>query len=137
MKIMEVRVKSLHGIQLTCHHGVGFSQPRSDGAGLLLSYVKGGLGNLEANLQLAVLPSRLGVTILSHPPLVKIVSGVIAVVGIGRIRHRGQHRRCGIRRPAGPGKRIETVIHNKPIGGSELLIIMNKKCQSHLMRWRR
>ena len=73
MKIMEVRVKSLHGIHLTRHHGVGFGQPRSDGAGLLLSSVKGGLGNPEANLQLAVLPSRLGVTVLSHPPLMKIV----------------------------------------------------------------
>ena len=24
MKIMEVRVKSLDGIHLTCHHGIGF-----------------------------------------------------------------------------------------------------------------
>ena len=50
MKIMEVRVKSLHGIHLTHHHGVGFGQPRSDGASLLLSRMKGGLENPEANL---------------------------------------------------------------------------------------
>ena len=50
MKIMEVRVKSLHGIHLTRHHGIRFGQPRSDGAGLLLSRVKGGLRGHEANL---------------------------------------------------------------------------------------
>ena len=86
MKIMEDKNKSLHGVHLTRHHGVGFGQPRSDGAGLLLSCVKGSLGNPEANLQLAVLPSHLGVTVLSHPPLMKIAPGVIAVVGIRRIR---------------------------------------------------
>ena len=50
MKIMEIRVKSLHGIHLTRHHGVEFGQSHSDGAGLLISCVKGGLGNPEANL---------------------------------------------------------------------------------------
>ena len=50
MKIMEDRVKSLHGIHLTRHHGVRFSQPCSDGACLLFSHVKGGLGNPEVNL---------------------------------------------------------------------------------------
>ena len=50
VKIMEVRVKSLHGVHLTRHHGVRFGQPHSDGTGLLLSRVKGGLGNPEANL---------------------------------------------------------------------------------------
>ena len=86
MKIMEVRVKSLHGIHLTRHQGIEFGQPRSDGAGLLLSRVKGGLGNPEVNLQLAILPNRLGVMVLSHPPLMKIAPGIVAVVGIGRIR---------------------------------------------------
>ena len=86
MEIMEVRVKSLHGFHLTNHHGIGFSQSRLDGAGLLLSRMKGSLGNPEVNLQLAVLRSRLGVTVLSHPPLMKIAPGVIAVVGIRRIR---------------------------------------------------
>ena len=86
MKIMGVRVKSLHGVHLSRHHGVGFGQPRLDGAGLLLSHVKGGLGNPEANLQLAILPSRLGVMVLSHPPLMKIAPSVVAIVGIRRIR---------------------------------------------------
>ena len=86
MKIMEVRVKSLHGVHLTHHRGVGFGQPRSDGAGLLLGYMKSGLRDPEANLQLAVLPSRLGIAILSHPPLMKVAPGIIAIVGVERIR---------------------------------------------------
>ena len=86
MKIMEVRVKSLHDIHLTHHHGVKFGQPCSDGAGLLLSRVKGGLRNPKANFQLAVLPSRLGIVILSHPSLMKVASGVISIVGVRRIR---------------------------------------------------
>ena len=86
MKIMEVRVRSLHGIHLTRHHGVGLGQPHSDVAGLPLGRMKGGLGNPEANLQLAVLPSCLGVMVLSHPPLIKIAPGVVTVVGIERIR---------------------------------------------------
>ena len=137
MKIMEVRVKSLHGIHLTRHQGIEFGQPRSDGAGLLLSRVKGGLGNPEVNLQLAVLPSHLGVTVLSHPPLMKIAPGVVAVVGIRRFQRRGRHRRCGVRRPTGPRKGTETIIHNKLVGESELFIIINKKYRSHLMRRRR
>jgi hypothetical protein len=97
MKIMEVRIRRLHGIHLTRHHGIRFGQLRSDGAGLLLSCVKGGLGNPEVNLQLTILPSRLGVTVLRHPPLVKITPGIVVVVGIGRIQRRGRHRRCGVR----------------------------------------
>ena len=34
-------------------------------------------------------------------------------------------------------KRMKTVIHNEPIGKSEWVIIMNRDCQSHLMRRRR
>ena len=86
MKIMEVRVKSLHEVHLTRHRGVGFSQPRSNGTGLLLSRVKGGLRDPEANLQLAVLPSRLRITILGHPPLMKVAPGVVSIIGVGRIR---------------------------------------------------
>ena len=67
----------------------------------------------------------------------KVAPGVITIVGVRRIERRGRHRRCGVRRPAGPRKRTETVIHNKPIGKLELFIIINKKCQSHLMRRRR
>ena len=55
MKIMEVRVRNLHGVHLTRHRGVRFGQPCSDGAGLLLSCVKGGLRDPKANLQLTVL----------------------------------------------------------------------------------
>ena len=119
IKIMNIRVKSLHGVHFTHHRGVGFGQPCSDGAGLLFSRVKGGLRDPEANLQLVILPRRLGIAILSHPPLMKAASGIIAIVGVGRIRRRGQHRRCSVRRLAGPGKGTKTVIHNKPIGESE------------------
>ena len=88
------------------------------------------------NLQLAVLPSHLRIAILSHPPVMKVASGVVAIVGVGRIQRRGRHRRCGIRRPTGPRKRTKTVIHNKSVGELELFIVVNKKCQSHLMRRR-
>ena len=80
MKIMEVRVKSLHGIHLTRHHGVGFGQPRSDGAGLLLGYMKSGLRNPKADLELAILLSHLKIAVLSHPPLSKEAQGVVAIV---------------------------------------------------------
>ena len=32
---------------------------------------------------------------------------------------------------------MKTVIHNEPVGESEQFIIINRKCQSHLMRRRR
>ena len=86
MKIMEVRVKSLHGIHLTRHCGVGFGQPCPDSAGLLISYMKSGLGNPEADLELAILSSHLGVAVLSCPPLPKEAPGVIAVVRVGGVR---------------------------------------------------
>ena len=47
IKIMEVRTKAFMGFILP---GVGFGQPCLDGAVLLFSSVKGGLGNPEANL---------------------------------------------------------------------------------------
>ena len=59
MKIMEVGMKSLHGVHLTHHRGVRFGQPRSDGAGLLLSCMKSGLRNPKADLELAILLSHL------------------------------------------------------------------------------
>ena len=86
MKIMEVRVKSLHGIHLTRHRGVGFSQPRSDGIGLLLGYMKSGLRNPKTDLELAILSSHLGVAVLSRPPLLKEAPGVVAVVRVGGVR---------------------------------------------------
>jgi len=85
VKIMEVRVKSLHGVHLTRHRGIGFGQPRSDGAGLLLSRVKGGLRDPEVSLLLAILPSHLRIAILSHSPLMKVAPDVVAIIGVGRI----------------------------------------------------
>jgi len=66
----------------------------------------------------------------------KVAPSVIAIIGVGRIRRWCRHRRCGVRRPADPRKRMVTVIHNKPVGESELFIIINKECQSHLMHRR-
>ena len=85
MKMMKVGVKSLHGIHLTRHRGVGFGQPHPDGAGLLLGYMKSGLGNLKADLKLAILSSHLGVAVLSRPPLPKEAPGVVAVVRVGGV----------------------------------------------------
>ena len=82
MKIMEVRVKSLHGVHLTRHRGVGFGQPRSNGAGLLLGYMKSSLGNPKVDLELAILLSCLRIAVLSHPPLLKEAPGIITVVRI-------------------------------------------------------
>ena len=86
MKIMEVGAKSFHGVHLTHHRGVGFSQPCSDGAGLLLGCMKSGLGNPEVDLELAILLSHLGVAVLNRPPLPKEAPGVIAVVRVGGVR---------------------------------------------------
>ena len=76
---------SIHGTHLTCHHGVRFSQLRSNGASLLLGHMKGSLRDPEVDLELAILPGRLGITILSHPPLMKEMPGVVAIVGVERI----------------------------------------------------
>ena len=80
IKIMEVGVKGLHGVYLNRHRGIGFSQLRSDGAGLLLGCMKSGLRNPKVDLKLAILSSHLGVAILSRPPLPKEAPGVVAVV---------------------------------------------------------
>ena len=83
---MEVGVKSLHGIHLTRHRGVGFGQPHPDGAGLLLGYMKSGMGHPEVDLKLAILSSHLGVAVLSRPPLPNEASGGVAVVRVGGVR---------------------------------------------------
>ena len=80
MKIMEVGVKSLHGVHLTHHRGIGFGQPRSDGDGLLLGCMKSGLRNPKADLELAILSSHLRVAVLSRPPLPKEAPSVAAIV---------------------------------------------------------
>ena len=83
IKIMNIRVKSLHGVHFTHHRGVGFGQPRPDGAGLLLGCIKSGLRNPKADLKLAILSSNLGVAVLSRPPLPKEAPGVVTVVQVG------------------------------------------------------
>ena len=67
---------------LTCYHSVRLGQPRSDGAGLLLSRMKSGLRSPEMDLKLAIFSSRLGVAVLSHPPLLEEALGIITVVRI-------------------------------------------------------
>ena len=86
MKIMEVGMKSLHGVHLTRHRGVGFGQSCSDGAGLLLGCMKSGLRNPKADLELTILSSHLGVAVLSCPPLPKEAPGVVAIVRVGGVR---------------------------------------------------
>ena len=86
MKIMEVRVKSLHGIHLTRHHGVGFGQPHPNGTGLFFDGMKGSLRDPKTDLKPAILLSHLRITVLGHPPLSKETSGIIIVVGVTRIR---------------------------------------------------
>ena len=81
--------------------------------------MKGSLRDLKVDLELAILPSRLGITILRHPPLMKETLGVVAIVGVGRTQRRGWRKRYSVRRLTGPGERTKTVIYNKPIGESE------------------
>ena len=71
---------------LTRHRGVRLGQPHSNGTGLLLGRMKGSLRDPEADLELAIFPSRLGIAVLSRPLLSKKTPGVVAVVGVGRIR---------------------------------------------------
>ena len=136
MKNNGSRSKIIHGVHLTRHHGVGFGQPCPNGIGLLFDGMKGRLRHLETDLKLAIFPSCFGIAVLGRPPLSEKAPGVVAVVRIGGVRRRGRHGRCSVRGPAGPRKKTETVIHNKPIGESEQFIIINKKCQSHLKRRR-
>ena len=88
--------------------------------------MKGGLRNPEANLELAILSSHLGVAVLSRPPLSKEALGVVVVIRIGGVRRRGRNRRCNVRGLTGPGKRTKTVIHDKPRNKVEKFIAMNR-----------
>jgi len=99
--------------------------------------MKSSLRDPEVDLELAIFPSCLGIAVLSRPPLSEKTLGVVAVVGVERIQRRGRHRRCSIRGLASPGERTKTIIQNEPIDESEQFIIMNRRCQSHLMRQRR
>jgi len=126
MKIMEVGVKSLHGVHLTRHHGIGFGQPRSDGAGLLLGCMKSGLRNPKVDLELTILLSHLGVVVLSRPPLPKEALGIVTVVRVGGVRRRSRSRRYNVRRLAGPGKRTKAIVHDEPRNKVEKFIAMNR-----------
>jgi len=57
-----------------------------NGTGLLLGYMKSGLRDPKADLELAILPSRLGIAVLSHPPLSEKTPSVITVVRVGGVR---------------------------------------------------
>jgi len=113
-------------VYLTRYRGIKLGQPHSEAAGLLLSHVKGGLRDPKASLQLAILPSRLGTAILTHPPLMKVAPGIVAIIGIRGIRRRGRHRRCGVRRPTGPRKRTKAVVHDEPRNKVEEFIAVNR-----------
>ena len=65
---------------LTCYHSVRLGQPRSDGAGLLLSRMKSGLRSPEMDLELAIFSSRLGVAVLSRPPLPEETPSIVTIV---------------------------------------------------------
>ena len=80
VKIMEVRVKSLHGVHLTRHHGVRFGQPCPNGIGFLFDGMKGHLRDPEVDLKLAIFSSRLGIAVLGRPPLSKEASGIVTIV---------------------------------------------------------
>ena len=54
-------------------------------AGLLLGRMKSSLRDPEADLELAILPCRLGIAVLSRPPLSEKTPSVVAVVGVRRI----------------------------------------------------
>ena len=99
--------------------------------------MKGSLRDPEADLELAIFSSHLGIAVLSRPPLSKKTPSIIVIVGVRRIQGRGQHRRCSIRGLAGPGKRTKTIIQNESIGKLEQFIVTSRICRSHLMRQRR
>ena len=71
---------------LTHHHGVRFSQLRSDSIVLFLSGEQGGLRGLEVALKLTVLLSCLGVTVLGRPPLLEETPSVVTVVRVGGVQ---------------------------------------------------
>ena len=79
-------VRNRNEDHLTCYHSVRLGQPRSDGAGLLLSRMKSGLRSPKMDLELAIFSSRLGVAVLSRPPLLEEALSIVAVVRIGGIR---------------------------------------------------
>ena len=87
--------------------------------GLLFGGVKSSLRDPKADLELAIFPSHLGIIVLSGPPLMEEMPGVISVVRVRGTRRQGRRRRCSIRGLAGPRKRTKTVIQNESIDKSE------------------
>ena len=73
------------GIHLTRHHGIGFSQLHSNGAGLFFGGMKGSLRNPEVDLKLVVVSNHLGIAVLDRPPFSKEASGVVTVIRVRRI----------------------------------------------------
>ena len=86
MKTMEVSVKSIHGVHLTCHRGIRFGQPCLNGIGLLFGGMKGRLRDPETDLKLAIFSSRFKIAVLGRPPLSEKAPGIIAIVRIGGVR---------------------------------------------------
>ena len=84
MKTLEVSVKSIHGVHLTRHRGVGLGQPCPNGIGLLFGGMKGRLRDPEMDLKLAIFSSRFGIAVLGRPPLLEKAPGVVAIVRVGR-----------------------------------------------------
>ena len=80
MKVVRNRNGNIPEDHLTYYHSVRLSQPCSDGAGLLLSRMKSGLRSPEMDLEQAIFSSRLGVAVLSRPPLTEEAPGIVAVV---------------------------------------------------------
>jgi len=73
-------------VHLTCHHGVGFSQPYPNSTGLLFGSMKGRLGDPETDLKLAIFPSCLEIAVLGRPPLLEEALSIVAIVRVGGIR---------------------------------------------------
>ena len=86
MKAVRNRNGNIPEDHLTCYHSVRLGQPRSDGAGLLLSRIKSDLRSPEMDLELAIFSSRLRVAVLSRPPLLEETPSIVTVVRIRGIR---------------------------------------------------
>ena len=98
--------------------------------------MKSSLRDPEADLELAIFPSHLGIAVLRHPPLSEKTPGIIAIVRVRGVQRRGQRGRCSIKGLTGPRKRTKTVIQNESIDKSEQFIVTNRRYQSHLIRRR-
>ena len=86
------------------------------------------------NLQLAVVPNRLGIAVLGRRPFSEEAPGIITVIWVGRTQRWSRRGRCSVSGIVSPRKRVKAVIHIELIGKSEQTIIMNKGYQSYLMR---